>query len=109
MVLEVHYLLLTPLCRRNRFSACNETVIGLFGATDEWNADADQWDKHDADDPSDPFGSATLEPDLKKLYPSHDGYVATVRAAATAAVRGGYLTPADAATIVAIARDTDFA
>jgi hypothetical protein len=78
----------------------------LFGAVDPWNGDGDAWDTHDADDPSDPGGTLTPEPDLSRRYPTHAGYVAKVRAAARSAVREGFLTPGDAATIVAAARSS---
>ncbi|GAA2879531.1 hypothetical protein Acy02nite_78070 [Actinoplanes cyaneus] len=76
----------------------------LYGARDPWNADADGWDRHDAGDPSDPAAPANREPDLATLYPTHERYVAAVRAAADAAVTGGYLLPPDAAQIVATAQ-----
>jgi hypothetical protein len=47
-----------------------------------------------------PFSTATLS----ALYPSHADYVAKFDAAATRAVRAGFLLPADAAQIEAAAR-----
>jgi hypothetical protein len=47
-----------------------------------------------------PFDAATLA----SLYPTHDGYVTRVRAAAAAAVAKTFLLPADAATIAAQAQ-----
>jgi hypothetical protein len=47
-----------------------------------------------------PFDAATLN----RLYPSHDDYVRKVTAASDAAVKAGFLLPADAAQTVARAR-----
>jgi hypothetical protein len=81
-------------------------LCGLFGAADPWNGDGDPWDQHNAEDPSDPAAKPVPEPDLGTLYRSHDDYVATVRRAASAAVRNGYLTAGDARSIVNTARTT---
>ncbi|GLZ14209.1 hypothetical protein Acsp04_44440 [Actinomadura sp. NBRC 104425] len=80
---------------------------GLYGARDPWNGDADPWDRHDDGDPSDPSFPPTAEPVLSRLYPTHDDYVAKVRAAAQASVDAGYLLPEDAVTIVTAAQNSD--
>ncbi|MEU0467704.1 alpha/beta hydrolase domain-containing protein [Amycolatopsis sp. NPDC006131] len=79
---------------------------GLYGARDPWNGDADPWDQHDDGDPSDPSFPPTAEPVLSRLYPTNDGYVAKVQAAAQSSVTAGHLLPEDAATIVEAARNS---
>ncbi|WP_026310912.1 alpha/beta hydrolase domain-containing protein [Parafrankia elaeagni] len=79
---------------------------GLFGATDPWNGDTDPWDRHDAGDPSNPTAPQTAEPVLSQLYPTHADYVNKVRAAAWTSVLRGFLTPADARTIVTAASNS---
>lgn len=79
---------------------------GLFGATDPWNGDADPWDRHNAGDPSNPTAPQTAEPVLRQLYPTHTDYVNKVRAAAWTSVFRGFLTPADARTIVTTAQNS---
>lgn len=80
-------------------------LCGLFGAVDPWNGDGDPWDQHNADDPSDPAGKLTAEPDLGALYPTRAQYAAKVQAAAFDAVVRGFLTRGHAASIVKAARD----
>ncbi|OHV19787.1 hypothetical protein BBK14_28610 [Parafrankia soli] len=79
---------------------------GLFGATDPWNGDADPWDTHNAGDPSNPTAPQTAEPVLRQLYPTHADYVNKVRASAWTSVFRGFLTPADARTIVTAAQNS---
>ncbi|MFD0686079.1 alpha/beta hydrolase domain-containing protein [Actinomadura fibrosa] len=79
---------------------------GLYGARDPWNGDSDPWDRHNAGDPSDPSLPRTAEPVLSRLYPTHDDYVAKVRAAAQASVNAGHLLPEDATTIVTAAENS---
>ena len=47
-----------------------------------------------------PFDTATL----KRLYPTHEAYVAKVTAASNAAVKAGFLLPADAAQTIDVAK-----
>jgi hypothetical protein len=89
-----------------RDTTASGVFCGLYGASDPWDGDTDPWDTHTAADPSDPGFPLVPEPSLKRLYPTHDGYVTKVRAAAQANVTAGYLLPEDAAAIVTAAQDS---
>ena len=60
------------------------------GIYDPWDHDSDLWDGQAGFDPS-----ATPEPDLQVLYPTHQNYVERVSASALQSVLNGYLRPAD--------------
>ncbi|HEU5026188.1 MAG TPA: alpha/beta hydrolase domain-containing protein [Spirillospora sp.] len=83
-------------------------ICTLFGASDPRNGDADPWDNHDDADPSNPASPRTPEPVLTRLYPTPAAYIAKVSAAASSAVRRGFLTPEDATRLIKKAQQTQW-